>query len=54
MLETRLDNVIFRLGFASSRSGARQFVSHGHVQVNGRKVNIFVLRGEAGRHDHNP
>src|SRR3954464_2181707 len=40
MLETRLDNVIFRLGFASSRSGARQIVSHGHVQVNGRKVNI--------------
>jgi small subunit ribosomal protein S4 len=40
MLETRLDNVVFRLGFASSRSGARQIVSHGHVQVNGRKVNI--------------
>ncbi len=40
LLETRLDNVIFRLGFANSRSAARQMVSHGHVQVNGRKVNI--------------
>ncbi len=40
MLETRLDNVVFRLGFANSRSGSRQLVSHGHVQVNGRKVNI--------------
>jgi small subunit ribosomal protein S4 len=39
-LETRLDNVVFRLGFANSRSGARQIVGHGHVQVNGRKVNI--------------
>jgi small subunit ribosomal protein S4 len=35
LLETRLDNVVFRLGFASSRSAARQMVSHGHVQVNG-------------------
>jgi small subunit ribosomal protein S4 len=40
MLETRLDNVVFRFGFASSRSGARQLVGHGHVQVNGRKVDI--------------
>jgi small subunit ribosomal protein S4 len=40
LLETRLDNVVFRLGFANSRSAARQMVSHGHVQVNGRKVNI--------------
>src|SRR5205085_12116539 len=37
MLETRLDNVVFRLGFANSRNGARQLVSHGHVTVNGRK-----------------
>ena len=39
-LECRLDNVVFRLGFASSRSAARQFVGHGHITVNGRKVNI--------------
>jgi len=40
LLEMRLDNVIYRLGFASSRSQARQFVSHGHVLVNGDRVNI--------------
>ena len=40
LLETRLDNVVFRLGFASSRKEARQLVSHGHFQVNGKKVNI--------------
>lgn len=40
LLETRLDNVVFRLGFASSRSAARQLVCHGHVQVNGRKVDV--------------
>ncbi len=40
LLETRLDNVVFRLGFASSRKEARQLVSHGHFTVNGRKVNI--------------
>ncbi|HTV03786.1 MAG TPA: 30S ribosomal protein S4 [Acidobacteriaceae bacterium] len=39
-LERRLDNVAFRLGFASSRRQARQIVRHGHVEVNGRKVNI--------------
>ena len=39
-LETRLDNVVFRLGFASSRKEARQLVTHGHFTVNGRKVNI--------------
>jgi small subunit ribosomal protein S4 len=39
-LETRLDNVAFRLGFAQSRRQARQLVRHGHVAVNGRKVNI--------------
>src|SRR5438132_5241924 len=37
LLETRLDNIIFRLGFANSRASARQFVSHGHVLVNGKK-----------------
>ena len=40
ILETRLDNVVYHLGFASSRAGARQMVSHGHIQVNGKKVNI--------------
>ncbi|MGH7522752.1 MAG: 30S ribosomal protein S4 [Gemmatimonadales bacterium] len=39
-LETRLDNVVYRMGFASSRRGARQLVGHGHVEVNGRKVDI--------------
>lgn len=40
LLERRLDNVIFQLGFASSRPEARQLVSHGHFSVNGRKVDI--------------
>lgn len=40
LLERRLDNVVFRLGFASSRTEARQLVKHGHFTVNGRKVNI--------------
>lgn len=40
ILESRLDNVIYRMGFASSRSEARQLVRHGHFEVNGRKVNI--------------
>ena len=39
-LERRLDNVVYRMGFASSRRQARQLVRHGHVAVNGRKVNI--------------
>ncbi len=39
-IESRLDNVVFRLGWACSRSLARQLVSHGHILVNGRKVNI--------------
>jgi small subunit ribosomal protein S4 len=40
LLERRLDNVVYRLRFASSRSQARQLVSHGHILVNGRKINI--------------
>jgi len=40
MLELRLDNVVYRLGFAASRSQARQLVRHGHFEVNGRRVNI--------------
>jgi small subunit ribosomal protein S4 len=39
-LETRLDSVVFRMGFAMSRRQSRQLVRHGHIQVNGRKVNI--------------
>lgn len=40
LLETRLDNLVYRLGFAKSRTMARQFVSHGHVLVNGKKMTI--------------
>jgi small subunit ribosomal protein S4 len=48
MLETRLDNVVYRLGFANSRSAARQLVSHGHVLVNNRKVNVSSYNLRAG------
>ena len=47
-LETRLDNVCYRLGFATSRRQARQIVRHGHVQVNGRKVNIPSFQCKVG------
>src|SRR6202161_2351403 len=47
-LETRLDNVVYRLGFALSRRQARQVVRHGHVQVNGRKVNIPSFQCKVG------
>ena len=47
-LERRLDNVAFRLGFAISRRQARQVVRHGHVQVNGRKVNIPSFQVKVG------
>jgi small subunit ribosomal protein S4 len=40
LLETRLDNVVYRIGFATTRAFARQLVNHGHVRVNGRKVSI--------------
>ncbi len=40
ILETRLDNVVYHLGFGNTRAAARQMVNHGHVKVNGRKVNI--------------
>ncbi len=39
-LETRLDNVVYRLGLATTRQFARQVVSHGHILVNGRKLNV--------------
>lgn len=48
MLETRLDNVVYRLGFANSRSAARQLVSHGHVLVNNRKVNVSSYNLRSG------
>ncbi|MCL2525595.1 MAG: 30S ribosomal protein S4 [Coriobacteriia bacterium] len=48
LLETRLDNVVFRLGFAKSRSEARQIVRHGHIQVNGKRVDIPSYRVRPG------
>ena len=48
LLETRLDNIVFRLGLANTRSAARQLVSHGHVMVNGRGVNIASYTVKAG------
>ena len=48
MLETRLDNTVFRMGFASSRKEARQLVTHGHFTLNGKKVDIPSLLVKAG------
>ncbi len=48
ILERRLDNVVYRLGWAYSRKHARQIVSHGHITVNGRKVNIPSFLVKAG------
>ena len=48
LLERRLDNVVYRLGFANSRNAARQMVSHGHVQVNGRKVDVSSFSCKPG------
>lgn len=48
LLETRLDNVVFRLGFANTRRGARQLVGHGHVRVNDRKVDISSYNVKPG------
>jgi small subunit ribosomal protein S4 len=48
LLEQRLDNVVYRLGFASSRSMARQLVAHGHIAVNGRKTDIPSALVKAG------
>ena len=47
-LELRLDNIVYRMGFAPSRKAARQFVVHGHVQVNGRRVDVPSYRLHAG------
>lgn len=48
LLELRLDNVIYRMGFASSRDQARQLVNHGHFRVNAKKVNIPSMMMKAG------
>lgn len=48
LLETRLDNVVYRLGLATSRAQARQFVSHGHINVNGKRVNIASYQLRVG------
>ena len=48
ILESRLDNVVYRLGFAKSRAEARQQVRHGHIQVNGRRVDIPSFRVRPG------
>ena len=48
LLESRLDNLAFRIGFASTRRGARQLVNHGHVTVNGKKVDIPSYRCKPG------
>ena len=48
LLESRLDNLVYRIGFASTRRGARQFVNHGHVLVNGNKVDIPSYRCKPG------
>jgi small subunit ribosomal protein S4 len=57
ILETRLDNVVYHLGLATTRAAARQMVCHGHVTVNGRKVNIpsYALRVNdvVGVHNNN-
>src|SRR5208283_1012057 len=66
LLERRLDNVITRLGFAASRPQARQMITHGHITVNGRKLDIpsYLIRpgdwkrtrcaGVAGPDQHRP
>ena len=48
LLESRLDNLVYRAGFASTRRGARQLVNHGHVTVNGKKVAIPSYRVKVG------
>ena len=48
LLESRLDNIVYRIGFASTRRGARQLVNHGHITVNGKKVDIPSYRVKPG------
>ena len=49
LLESRLDNLVYRIGFASTRRGARQLVNHGHVTVDGKKVDIPSYRVKPGQ-----
>jgi small subunit ribosomal protein S4 len=49
LLERRLDNVVYRLGFASTRAQARQFVNHGHVYVDGKRVDIASYSVKPGQ-----
>lgn len=52
MLERRLDNTVYRLGFAKTRAAARQIVRHGHIEVNGKKIDVpsyYVKEGDAVR-----
>lgn len=48
LLESRLDNLVYRIGFASTRNGSRQLVNHGHITVNGNKVDIASYRCTPG------
>ena len=48
LLESRLDNIVYRIGFATTRRGARQLVNHGHITVNGKKVDIPAYRVKPG------
>ena len=48
LLESRLDNLVYRIGFATTRKGARQLVNHGHITVNGKRVNIPSYQVKAG------
>ena len=48
LLESRLDNIVYRIGFANTRKAARQLVNHGHILVNGKKVNIPSYRVKPG------
>ena len=52
LLERRLDNVVYRSGFAVSRRAARQLVSHGHFELNGRRVDIPSIRVKAGESEY--
>ncbi len=48
LLESRLDNLVYRIGFSTTRRGARQLVNHGHITVNGKKVNVPSYRCKPG------
>ena len=52
LLELRLDNVVYRLGLAKTRRMARQVVGHGHIRVNGKKVDIPSYSVKVGRRDY--